>query len=582
MKVDFLLHNGVVVDGTGAAPYRADVRVSAGQIVEIGTDLKTRAGERRVDAGGGYITPGFIESHNHWDGTMWWSPIMEPVSAYGITTSINGNCGFSLAPLNPTIDLRQDIIDIFNYFEDIPEKPLLSSLPWDWHKWSEYRASMARNVRTTVNMAFFCGHITLRLAVMGAEAWNRTATAAEIQEMAVLLDDALAAGALGLSVNFLDYDKFGRPLPSHIADDAELLALMKVIARYPGTTLQLIIDNFNPGRMHGPQQLERIAELVAATKVRMHWVTIPFIKFQSPLLARETELHERFKASGLDMWAGIHNVAPTMIINFVRTMLFDQQGNQVWQEIVIEEDEDKKLALLANPEWRQRAREGWERQYAHSMLNDPTGLTLRESQTGQGPTGITLADYMRLSSIDHPSDALAEWVLVNGPESTVLMRQWELDEDVVVSTLRDPQSVASISDAGAHGKLFCGVGDNILLLTEYVRDRKLLAIEEAVHALTGKLANFFGLHDRGTIEVGKRADIAVFDLNKVERRPETKVWDVPDGAGGRTYRYSRAPAPMLLTLVNGIATFDNGEITGNFPGEIVGPARFVPLAIAAE
>ena len=130
--------------------------------------------------------------------------------------------------------------------------------------------------------------------------------------------------------------------------------------------------------------------------------------------------------------------------------------------------------------------------------------------------------------------------------------------------------------------MFCGNGDNVSLLIEYVRDRGVLTIEEAVHVLTGRLAEFFGLNDRGTIETGKAADIAVFNLAEIERRPEEKIWDVYDGRGGRTYRYSRAPAPMRLTLVNGVPIFDNGAFTGRYPGEFIGPEQGAPLAIAAE
>jgi N-acyl-D-aspartate/D-glutamate deacylase len=101
--------------------------------------------------------------------------------------------------------------------------------------------------------------------------------------------------------------------------------------------------------------------------------------------------------------------------------------------------------------------------------------------------------------------------------------------------------------------------------------------------LTGKLAEFFSLSDRGVIEVGRKADIAVFDLDEIECREETKMWDVPESNGARTFRYIRKAAPMRLTLVNGIATFDNGEVTGAFPGEFIGPqASKAPLAVAAE
>jgi N-acyl-D-aspartate/D-glutamate deacylase len=569
MDVQYLIKGGMIIDGSGAPAFRGDVRVRQGKIVRIGADLPKEGRERVIDAADCYVTPGFVEAHNHWDAGMWWAPMMEPLAAYGVTTSINGNCGFSAAPMHPDPAVRHDMMDIFNYFEDIPEKAQAERLPWDWRKWSEYKASLQRNVKVPVNFASFCGHIPLRLTVMGAEAWTRVATAGEIAEMCELLEDALSAGALGMSSNLLDYDKWERPVPSQVADDAEWAALLKVLARHPGATLQVIVDNFM--RMTGPDSVERLGRLAKEAGVRMQWVGVPALKFQAKVYPRLQELHEGFKAEGLDFWTGYHHVSPTSVINFISTLVFGQNGNPVWQEVINEKDEDKKLAMLADEAWRDRARESWDNQYAHSYLNDPSAMTLRESETGYGPLGVTLADYMATSGINHTSDAMAEWVLTNGVHSVIYKKSWELDEQIVLDLLRDPRSVGNLSDSGAHGKLFCGGGDNVLLLTDYVRDRKLISIEEAVHVMTGKLTNFFGLHDRGLLREGMAADIAVFNLAEIERRPEEKVWDVPDGEGGRTYRYSRAAAPMRLTLCNGVATFDNGAVTGTFPGRYIGP-----------
>jgi N-acyl-D-aspartate/D-glutamate deacylase len=121
----------------------------------------------------------------------------------------------------------------------------------------------------------------------------------------------------------------------------------------------------------------------------------------------------------------------------------------------------------------------------------------------------------------------------------------------------------------------------VLILTKYVRDNKLLTIEEGVNVLTHKLASFFGLTDRGALKPGLKADITVFDIDEIERRPEYKAWDVPDGEGGRTFRYSRPPAPMRLTMVNGVPTFEAGAFTGNFPGQYIGPTIH-KMARAAE
>lgn len=581
MDIRILIKGGIVVDGSGAPAYKADVRVAGGLIVEIGEELEAATGERLFDAAGCHVAPGFIETHNHWDGGVWWTPNLDPLPGYGATTSINGNCGFSLAPAPQTEADQRDVIDIFNYFEDIPEEPMRAIVPWDWKTWSEYRASMEAKVRLPLNFCAFCGHIPMRLAVMGQDAWDRAATPDEIDRMCALLDDALAAGAMGLSSNFLDYDKFERPLPSQQADDAEIAALLAVIARYPGATFQVILDYFM--RFSANDNLERFGRLAKEAGVRMQWAGMPTLEFMAKQLPRSKELHEQFKAEGLPIYTGFNVISPTSVINFGRTLVFGQNGNPVWQELVNQDGWEAKAAMLADPAWRDRARDAWDNQFAHSFLHDPTALLLRESESGYGPIGVTLADYMNQTGINHASDAMAKWVLDNGQESTVLKRSWPKDEAVLEYLLSDSHSLANVTDAGAHGKLFCGAGYNVFLLTDYVRDRKIISLEQGVHMLTGRLADFFGLTDRGSIAVGKAADITVFDLDEIEMRPEKKTWDVWDGTGGRTYRYTRDPAPMRLTLVNGQPTFDRGEFSGRYPGRFIGPvADSAPLAMAAE
>jgi N-acyl-D-amino-acid deacylase len=580
MEIRILIKNGTVVDGTGAPAYRADVRVTRGIITEIGQNLTVATGEREFDASGCYVTPGFIETHNHWDGGVWWSPNLDPLPGYGGTTSINGNCGFSMAPAPANEEDRQNIIDIFNYFEDIPEEPMRQIVPWDWTKWSEYKASMERKVRLPLNFCSFCGHIPIRLSVMGQDAWKRAATADEISRMCALLDDALAAGAMGLSSNYLDYDKYERPLPSQLADDAEFDALLGVLSRYPNATFQVILDYFM--RKVGNEQLERLAGLAQRAGVKMQWAGMPGLEFMKPQLARAEELHEQFKAEGLPFYTAFNVVSPTSVINFGRTLVFGQNGNPVWQDMVNQPTWEAKAAMLADPAWRAKARESWDNQFDHSFLHDPTAMLLRESESGYGPVDIRLDEYMALKGIDHASDAMAQWVLDNGQESTILKRSWPKNEEVMQKLLVDTHSLANVTDAGAHGKLFCGAGYTVFLLTDYVRDRKVITLEQAVYMLTGRLADFFGLHDRGTIAVGKAADITVFNLDEIEMRPEKKTWDVWDGTGGRTYRYTRDAAPMRLTLVNGEPTFDRGEFAGRYPGRFIGPSVDQTLAIAAE
>jgi N-acyl-D-amino-acid deacylase len=575
MRPRFLIKNGTIVDGTGAPTYKGDIRVRDGLIAEIGPDLVPETRERVVDATGCYVAPGFLEVHNHFDGPMWWMPTMEPMSGYGVTTSINGNCGFAAAPVHDDPVVRKELIDIFSFFEDIPNKPFVDELPWDWRTWSEYKASLQRHVKLPVNFAAFVGHIPIRLAVMGMDAWDRAATPTELKRMCDLLEDALKAGALGMSSNLLDHDSRNRPIPSMLADDAEWSALIDVIARYPGSTLEVIVDHFM--RMTGQASVERIARLVQGKAIRVQIAGgIPTLEFQSPFIPAAEASHEERKAAGLDIWMAYHHLSPTIVINFTASLTFAQSNNYVWNEIVAASSEDQKYALLSDSDWLARARASWDKTIPQSPLSKPDEIELLDTETGAGPTGITLAEYMRQEKINHPSDALAEWVLANGVGSALRLKDWPNDEAALLKLFRDPKSVGNIADSGAHGKMFCGIGDNVLLLTKYVRDLKQLSIEEGVHILTGKAADHFGLHDRGVIEAGRRADLVVFNLTEIERRKDEKIWDVPDGEGGRTYRYTRAPAPMRLTLVNGVATFDRGAFTGNFPGQYIGP---VPKAV---
>ncbi len=568
MDYRFLIKGGIVVDGTGAPARRADVRIADGIIVEVEDHLDAAARERVIDASGCYVTPGFIETHNHYDAPMWWMPNLEPMSGYGITTSVNGNCGFSAAPISQDPEAKMEMVKIFSFFEDIPEKPFVEELPWDWTTWSEYRRSMEKNLRLTVNFASYVGHIAIRLAVMGMEARERAATTEEIAGMCDLLRDALEAGAIGLSSNLLDYDGQGRPVPSLLADDAEFDALLGVLAEFPGKTLEIIVGVFL--RMTAVEDMERVERLCRPHDVRVLWAGIPTINYQMPKIGVLWDMHKRYGEEGLDFYTAFHHVPPTTAINFYSSLVFGQSNNLVWHEIIEAPDDEAKTALLTSPEWRARARDSWEQMYPQSLLRLPERVHLQESQSGCGPIGVTLGDYIDGRTDDpHPSDALADWVLDNGFGSTLMSHMVNDSEELMTGLLKDPRAIGNISDSGAHGQMLCGIGDHVNLLTEYARDKGLLTVEEAIHNLTGKLADFFGFNDRGKIEVGKAADVVVFNLAEIERRPTERVFDVPDGKGGRTWRYTRPPAPMRLTLVNGVPTFDRDRFDGTYPGMLI-------------
>lgn len=565
-----LIRGGSVVDGTGAAPVDSDIRIQDGLISEIGSDLAPQDNERVVDASGCLVTPGLIESHTHFDGTMWWQPDLDPLPGCGVTTVVMGNCGFAIAPVHDDPEVRKQVVKIFSFFEDIPEEPFFENLPWDWRKWSEYKNSMVNNVAVPTNYGTFVGHIALRLAVMGMDAWDRAATAEEIEQIAAHLDDALSAGALGMSTNLMDHDGEDRPVPSLQADDAEFIALFKVLEKYPRATMQVVVDSLM--RMTAPEQVDRMARLSDGINIRVQWAGIPTLQWQKDYGLQQplVDLHERFAKEGRDFWTGYAHVPVTVTASIRQSLLFAQSNEFVWHEVVTADSDEAKLALLGSEEWRERARHSWDNESLEtSFFRKPQAMVLDNSENEAGPMGVTLGEYSEQLGV-HPSDALAEWFIANGLSSTVTMPPWEKDDDMVVRLTRDPYAVGNINDSGAHGQLFCGAGDNLLLYTDYVRKGKL-SVEEAVYSQTGKLAEHFGFTDRGFIEVGKRADITVFALDEIERRAKYKIYDVPDGKGGFTWRWTRDAAPVRLTLVNGVSTFEDGKPTQARPGALVTP-----------
>ncbi len=580
MNEGFLIRNGMIVDGTGAPPFKGDIKVRGGIITEIGTGLEREGRERVFDAEGCYVTPGFIEAHNHFDGPMWWGPTMEPMPGYGVTTSVNGNCGFSAAPVHEDSAIQREMVEIFSFFEDIPKKPFLELLPWDWKTWSEYRASMMRNVKLPVNYAAFVGHLAIRLAVMGLDAWERAATPQELARMCDLLQDALDAGAIGLSSNLLDHDANDRPVPTWKADDAEWAALMDVIAHHEGAVMEVIVDYLS--RFNAPETIARLARIAKGRKVRIQLAGgVPTFEYAAAAIPGAMATWDQLKADGLDIWMGYNHKPVTTVINFRSSLVFAQTNNYVWGEVLQAKDDVAKFALLNDPAWRARARVGWAETVDQAPSKYPEQITLMESESGAGPVGVTLRDYMDERGIDHPSDALAEWVLDNGTASILRLADVPMNDAALTALFRDPKGLGNLSDSGAHGQMFCGVGNNVYLLTKFVRERKVLKIEEAIRILTGQPAEHFNLDDRGTLKIGKSADIVVFNLDEIEERPEEKRWDVPDGEGGRTYRLSRQAAPMRLTMVNGVPTFEQGDFTGKFPGRFIGPEKLA-YAEAAE
>jgi N-acyl-D-aspartate/D-glutamate deacylase len=558
---ELLIRGGTVVDGTGAPAMTGDVRVRDGLIAEVGPDL-VPDGELEIDASGAYVIPGIIDNHTHLDGAMWWDTGLDPLPASGNTSMVFGNCGNSIAPLAG--DQRDEIVDLLCFLEDLPLEAFHRLVPWTWERWPEYVDALEHQP-TVVHAGGYVGHLALRTYVMGAAAWERAATDDEVARMCAVLDEGLAVGALGLSLNFFDRDRRLRLVPGYFATDEELAALFAVVARHRPATVQCI-TRFND-REHDVADAERMARLLRATGVRGNWPGIPMNVRDADHRPALWDAHHRMQAEGADLWPAVAFKPLAPFFSFERSIVF--QRVPAWNEWVNGPAEDK-LATLADPAWRARARAEWDQRTRSSLsrIDRPDEMLLAHSETGAGPLDVSLAEFAEQRAL-HISDALAEWVLANGVGSMMVGVPEQLDEADIVRAIEEPRTLPNINDSGAHQQLFAAAGEHVYLLTRYVRDAGLLSIEQAVHALTGRAADFFGLTDRGVVAPGKVADLAVFALDEIELGAEERRWDVPHG----TWRLVRAPAGFRATVVAGAPTWLDGAPTGARPGSVLRPVR---------
>jgi N-acyl-D-aspartate/D-glutamate deacylase len=562
MDDNLLIRGGTVIDGRGTPGRQADVRIRQGRFAEIGPEL-AGAGEPEIDARGALVAPGFIDCHTHYDPSLWWDPLVDPMPQHGVTTVVTGNCSLSLTPVREGD--RVQASDVFGYIEDIPLDAFLSGIPWSWESYADWRDAL-RGVGTSVNVAALIGHSNLRVYVMGEDAWDRAATADERAQLAAVLGECFAAGATGLSTSFVDQDRHGRPVPSRRADDDEFRALIDVLATAPGRPRVL---EFLPNIKQIDAQLvdiDRIARWCGARGVACTWNQLGQNSGDPSraerIIAQAHELH----ADGCRVYAQVSPRPFDLYISFDQTPAFI--SIPAWNEL-IQQSPDAKRKLLAESGWREQARADWDR-VGSGFTIFPVSRLERVKVTAVAPgheqfLGATFADVVAARG-GHPSDVLADWVLDHDLAPGLVAESLANNDPAGVAALiADPTTVVGASDSGAHLQMMCGAGDSTLLLTRHVRDRDDLTIEAAVHELTGRLADVFGIADRGVIAPGAVGDAVVFALDELDYAHDGFVHDLPGGGP----RLTRPPGGYRATVVAGTVVQRDGTATGARPAGVL-------------
>ncbi len=540
--LDLLIRNGRVVDGSGKPGFDADLGIRDGVIVSVGEiDDEART---EIDATGKVVSPGFIDPHTHFDAQLLWDGSARPAMEHGITTIVPGNCSLSLAPLKE--EHRMKLVGMFNQIEEMPIRAFREGVEWDWETFDEFIERISRNL--SVNVAPLVGHSLIRLWVMGDASMERVASDDEIRSMQALLRDCLRAGAVGMSTSFVDMDETLQPVPSRYADTRELDALCEVLGDH-GKILQVVPEFYDTDLT-----IARIDQLAGLSL--KYGMTTTF----SPLFVNADNLHgvdrimqrvdERF-SEGARVWPQVQTRPIDISFSFeVPSLLFIRFPGwygllrfSTHDEILAAfQDDSKRAALIAEASPMQML---WD-QLVLRQVSTPenrrfVGMKLVEIAEARGTT--TLEAMLDLSV----EEKLQAHFLAAGMGHN--------DDEKVGELLAHPHVHIGASDGGAHILSFSTYGDTGYLFSRFVRDKRLLGLEEAVKKVTLDTARIWGLENRGLIETGYAADLALFDPATIDRGREYFVQDVP----GDGYRYVRDAVGVSHVIVNGAIAWEAGR-----------------------
>lgn len=561
MDADLIIRGGTVVDGTGGPSRRADVAIAGDRIVAVDDHVDASAA-REIDAEGRLVTPGFVDVHTHLDAQLGWDPLPTSSCWHGITSVVLGNCGVTFAPVGP--GQREFLAEMMESVEDIPRQAILEGLPWDWTSYGDYLGWLDRTPKG-LNAGGLVGHCALRVAVMGERAMEEgSGTADDIARMCEMAEEAMRAGALGISTSRTlgHVVPDGRPVPGTWAGPDELLAFGEVLRR---SGRGLFEGAMRLGERDDESLTNTRAEVAVMGEIsRRSGRPVSFglvqsnrrpdlysrvIEFTKAENAQGAQVRPQTTARGIGILYGLFNRTP-----WDRAPAFQELRGLA---------PDKRLAAIADPAWRARL-------VAEAA---DVRVPLGPEMTFVLPAGAARYDC-------RPEDSLAAHAARRGVTPVEAFLDLAIESagavnlnvpllnqrlEAVEEMLDDSLITLGLADAGAHVGQIMDTSQPTFLLTYWVREKQRWAIEEAVRRLTSDTANLFGFVDRGALRPGAYADVNVIDFDNLALPQPEFVHDLPNGAG----RYIQRASGYDYTIVNGQVFMDHGSPTGALAGRVV-------------
>ena len=540
MDAEIVIRGGTLVDGTGAPGRRADVAVTGGRITDIGSGLR---GARELDASGQVVSPGFIDIHTHYDAQVFWDPGLTPSAFHGVTTVVAGNCGFSIAPI------RSDGVGLLartlQHVEDMSFETLSVGVPWDdFETFTQYLDAVeGRGV--TLNYGCYVGHTAVRLYVMGEDAYERPATPEELQRMQQVVAEAMAGGAIGFasSASPTHNGDHGRPVPSRVADVEELRALLLPVRDARRGVVALL-----PGGVIPNETMFSLQEEIGRP---FTWTALLTIKGY-PYHEKVIEENDAARSRGVEVWPQVSCRPLVFQMNLAEPFTLNMRDSF---KQLMGLSKEERMAAYRDPAWREAA---WEElgipQGRRGLPFNWASLSIAESDTRPDLVGRSVAELAEERGCT-PLDVVLDVSL----DDELRTRFWSVlandDPDGIAWLLPRDNVLLGLADSGAHVSQLCDACFATDLLGNWVRDRGVMDLERAVHKLAGEPAAVYGLSDRGTVEVGKAADLCVFDPDTVAPGPLRRIRDFPADGERLT---ADAPVGMTHVLVNGVPIREDG------------------------
>jgi len=569
MAYDLLIKNGRVIDGSGMPAFLGDVGIRKGKIVEIGR-LRGDAA-RTIDANGLVVAPGFIDSHCHFDAQVTWDPLCTFSCYHGATTVIIGNCSLGMAPVRPGTAERVE--EFLSYVEAIP-MDTLKTVDVTWESLGEYMDAIDK--RLGVNVATFIGHTPVRHYVMGEDSQGRAATPGEIDSMRGLVREGMEAGALGLSFSMSTghYDPQGVMIPSPWANEEEVFALSDVLSELGTGVVQA-------GAAHYIEEKNRLmSRLSEATGRPVIYIQLAQTVKNPQGWKEHMALVEENVKAGIRAYPTCSPMTLTARFTMHNCQVF--RGVPTWHPIQLASDEEK-LRAYSDPDTRRKLHTEVVEWVADIKGNQILGknwpdavwvgqVVLPRNKAFEGKSIRELADMQGKGIIDAFLDLVVEEKL----DTVFLQGVRGFDKEAMSQILNYPNALIGLSDSGAHVQFRGGYGYSSLLLGYWVREQKIMSLEQAIKKLTFDLALGFGIYDRGLLRPGLAADIVIFDPDTIRSLPEEKVYDLPGGA----WRMKELAAGVHYTIVNGQVLLEDGKHTGALPGRVIRNALYQEKAQA--